>query len=179
MSLAIQITGTKERIEEIGKRMILAQCHMGGTAIFSSETMLLYMPDDGDGVGQACDDLVKYDVYDPIQDNAVLVEADGTPGFVAGYQHGFVACSKLRQESVDALQRALTDAEQTLLDREELISSLRAANAELTTLRIGQAALLRAERNKALRDAVTVAHRKRGDGDTPEAILAMIEPEGK
>lgn len=39
-------------------------------------------------------------------------------------------------------------------------------------------AKLRAERNKALRDAVTVAHRKRGDGDTPEAILAMIEPEG-
>lgn len=131
MSLAIQITGTKERIEEIGKRMILAQCHMGGTAIFLSETMLLYMPDDGNGVGQACDDLVKYDVYDPIQDDAVLVEADGTPGFVAGYQHGFIACSRLRQESVDALQRALTDAEQTLLDRDELISSLRAANAEL------------------------------------------------
>ena len=59
--------------------------------------------------------------------------------------------------------------------RHDVYNSIRALTPSDATAALD--AKLLAERNKALRDAFAVAHRKRGDGDTPEAILAMIETE--
>lgn len=120
MTLAIKITPPRERLEGVNRRLLAAQCVVGGCVVYGADDTLQWTPDDPapdlDVVTDALEELLALEVLDPTLDDFAILSGNeaakfALDGFTLGLRNGLA----FRQTSVEALKHALTEAEGRLV----------------------------------------------------------------
>lgn len=122
MQHRIYITTTAERIEPINARLLAAQVEIGGCIVYVGDLALSWEPEGTntlEDAAQVLDTMIALGVFDPTLDMfSISADYSGNRGdtWTAGFRAGMANGLAFRNTSVDALQRALMEAELALKD---------------------------------------------------------------